>query len=110
MEHFWFYLVSAALLLGRLTKKAVLGLVVLNVVVSAIKTVTHVRRPNGSDHLSFPSGHAATAWYIATIWSFNPFVTLWAATVSALRVVEGWHSPLDVIIGGLLGFAAAKSL
>ena len=110
MKHVWFYLASTALLWSKATKKTVFGLVALNVIVSAIKVATHMRRPNGSDYLSFPSGHAATAWYLATLWSFNPWVTAWAVLVSGMRVVERWHTPLDVVAGALLGIAAAKSL
>lgn len=109
MMNAWFYLASIALLLGRLSKKAVVGIVALNIVVNALKVATHVRRPNGYDFMSFPSGHAANAWYLATLWDFNPFVTIWAVLVSGMRVVEGWHSPLDVVAGTILGIAAAKS-
>lgn len=105
---FWFYLASAALLLGRATKKSVLGIIVLNVVVTALKTATHVRRPNGLDYMSFPSGHAANAWYLAALWGFNPWVTMWAVVVSVMRVVKRWHTPLDVVAGALLGVFAAK--
>ena len=109
MMNAWFYLASIALLLGRLTKKAVVGIIALNIVVNAIKIMTHVRRPNGYDYMSFPSGHAANAWYLAALWNFNPFVTIWAILVSGMRVMEGWHSPLDVIVGAAMGIAAAKS-
>lgn len=91
------------------TKKAVIGIVALNVVVHALKVLTQVQRPNGYNYKSFPSGHAANAWYLATLLSFNPFATAFATLVSYTRVAEGWHSVLDVVAGAALGIAAAKS-
>ena len=90
-------------------QKAVLWIVALNMVVYTLKEVTHVQRPNVYNYRSFPSGHAANAWYLATLVSFNPFATALATLVSYTRVSQGWHSVLDVVVGSALGIAAAKS-
>jgi undecaprenyl-diphosphatase len=60
--------------------------------------------------LSFPSGHAATAFAGATILAAYaprqtvPLLVL-AALVSWSRVYVGVHYPLDILVGALLGTA-----
>lgn len=75
-------------------------------VVQAVKVATAVRRPDGSDARSFPSGHAAAAFYVAALSHFAPLATLWACLASVARVVLHRHSWLDVGIGAVLGAAA----
>jgi len=61
-----------------------------------------------SDRFSFPSGHSANAFALATIlaltfpWMALPALVL-AASVAASRVVLGVHFPSDVVAGSLLG-------
>jgi membrane-associated phospholipid phosphatase len=106
---------SALLLLG------VIGLAVL---VLAIKFLIRRRRPEGewgaiyrnTDPHSFPSGHAARAFLLATLalalgpaW-FGGLLLVWAPLVCLARVSMGVHYMSDVVAGMLLGILAGFSL
>lgn len=64
---------------------------------------------------SFPSGHATTAFSLATVigllWprAFWPAVAF-AATVAASRVVVGAHYPTDITAGAVLGVLGAYAV
>lgn len=66
------------------------------------------------DPYSFPSGHAAISFVMATSWTLSHprwYVAvpgyLWATSVSVSRVWLGVHYPSDVLVGALLGTAVA---
>ncbi len=69
-----------------------------------------VRRPRTS---SFPSGHASSAFFAATLltlWSSWPWAPLWfaiACVVAASRAVVRIHHPSDVVGGAIVGLALA---
>ena len=96
---------------------AVIGLAVL---VLGIKFLIRRRRPEGewgaiyrnTDPHSFPSGHAARAFLLATMalalgpaW-FGLLLLVWAPLVCLARVSMGVHYMSDVIAGMLLGILA----
>jgi undecaprenyl-diphosphatase len=62
-----------------------------------------------SDRFSFPSGHSANAFAVATVlaltfpWAAPAAVAL-AASVAASRLVLGLHFLSDVVAGSILGF------
>lgn len=63
---------------------------------------------------SFPSGHTAVAFVIATILSLNFHkkyivipVFVWAALVAYSRLVLGMHYPSDVLAGAIIGTASS---
>lgn len=65
------------------------------------------------DEFSFPSGHTAASFLMATILSaFYPLVAIPAFLVALLigisRVYNGVHYPGDVIVGSVLGLMTAK--
>ena len=65
-----------------------------------------------SDKFSFPSGHTAAAFVMATmVASFYPSYTALAYTVATLigtsRVLLGVHFPTDIFAGVLLGLGSA---
>lgn len=69
------------------------------------------------DPLSFPSGHAALSFAVATSLALSypeaevvAPVLVWAALVSLSRVWLGVHYPSDVLTGALLGVAAGSSV
>jgi undecaprenyl-diphosphatase len=90
---------------------------ILVVIVMALKFTIRRRRPEGewgaiyrsTDPHSFPSGHAARAFLIATIGlGFGPFwlgflLLIWALLVSISRVAMGVHYLSDVVAGSILG-------
>ncbi len=64
------------------------------------------------DQFSFPSGHTACSFIMATTLSyFYPFISLymffWALMVGLSRVLLGVHYPGDVFVGILIGISCA---
>jgi undecaprenyl-diphosphatase len=94
-----------------------LGLVLLGLVMWPIKHLVKRKRPIGfwgkrtrdKDPNSFPSGHAARTFLLATlatglgpVWLAILF-WIWAPLVSLARVAMGVHFVSDVVVGLLLG-------
>jgi undecaprenyl-diphosphatase len=65
------------------------------------------------DRFSFPSGHTAAAFLMATVLRFfYPHLTvplyLSSSAIGVSRIYNGLHFPSDVLFGGLLGFLSAR--
>lgn len=78
-----------------------------------LKALTHEQRPNGSSHDSMPSGHTALAFAAATMAAANHprEAPLWfgaATLVGWSRVSLRDHHTYDVLVGGLIGYGAAR--
>ncbi|RZK59157.1 MAG: phosphatase PAP2 family protein [Hymenobacter sp.] len=81
-----------------------------------VKTATQHERPDGSDHLSFPSGHTAQAFLAASIvhtelrdkspWYGIGAYTL-ATGVGAFRMLNNKHWEADVFAGAGFGILSA---
>ncbi len=81
-----------------------------------VKTLTQVERPDGSNNLSFPSGHTAQAFLAASIvhtefrdksqWYGIGAYTL-ATSVAAFRMINDKHWESDVIAGAGFGILSA---
>jgi membrane-associated phospholipid phosphatase len=81
-----------------------------------VKTLTHIQRPDESDHLSFPSGHTAQAFLAASIvhtefrdksqWYGIGAYTL-ATSVAAFRMINNKHWESDVFAGAGFGILSA---
>ena len=84
--------------------------------VYVVKTLTHIKRPDGSNYLSFPSGHTAQAFLAASIvhtefrdksqWYGIGAYTL-ATSVAAFRMINDKHWESDVISGAGFGILSA---
>jgi membrane-associated phospholipid phosphatase len=82
----------------------------------AVKFVSHETRPDGTDNLSFPSGHTAQAFLAASIvhnefrdksqWYGIGAYTL-ASSVAVLRMVNSKHWQSDVVAGAGFGILSA---
>ena len=94
-----------------------LGISLLAALVMGIKFLVRRRRPEGewggiyrnTDPHSFPSGHAARAFLIATLavgltpgW-LAVLLWIWAPLVALARVAMGVHYVSDVVAGAVLG-------
>jgi membrane-associated phospholipid phosphatase len=84
--------------------------------VFAVKNLTHITRPDGSDNLSFPSGHTAQAFLAASIvhtelrdksqwYGIGAYAI--ATSVGALRVINDKHWESDVFAGAGFGILSA---
>jgi len=65
------------------------------------------------DEFSFPSGHTAAAFLMATILSaFYPVMLVpgffLAALIGISRIYNGVHFPVDVVVGSVIGILSAK--
>jgi undecaprenyl-diphosphatase len=121
-SYIWGALMVAAWFLGDHAWKVralagVIGLVLVEVVVIALKMVIRRPRPPGesgriyrrADPFSFPSGHAARAALLCILaWQLGPaaaaaVISAWGPVMVASRVAVGIHYVLDVAAGILLG-------
>ncbi len=93
--------------------RALSALALLIASVFALKTATRKLRPDGADTWSFPSGHAATAGFLAAVlWRRDVMPAVlkwvppaWALLVAAARVQRRRHDVFDVAAGLALGVA-----
>jgi membrane-associated phospholipid phosphatase len=84
-------------------------------IVQSMKAITQRERPDGSDNLSFPSGHAADAFTVAAVFShyygWKWGIPLYGAAglIAVSRVEKGKHWPSDVAAGATIGLLAGRS-
>ena len=92
---------------GVIAFLAILGAMM--AVVVALKAFSRELRPDGSDTMSFPSGHAALACFLAA--AVQPHLATlawaWAAAVCASRVLLRRHRVKDVAVGAAIGMMFA---
>ena len=83
---------------------------------TAIKYSTHRLRPDGSNYLSFPSGHTANAFSWATVAAhyYGPKVAVPAYLVAGLvglgRLEKNAHYLSDVMAGATLGIIVGRTV
>jgi membrane-associated phospholipid phosphatase len=82
----------------------------------ALKHATQRERPDGSDNLSFPSGHASNAFACASVWAEQygwkgALPGYFAASlVAGSRLAAKKHRLSDVVAGATLGYIVGKSV
>jgi len=82
----------------------------------ALKFTVQRERPDGSNSVSFPSGHSASAFATATVlqrhygWKVGVPATVLAAYVATARVHDNKHYLSDVVFGAALGIAAQRTV
>ncbi|MDR1331968.1 MAG: phosphatase PAP2 family protein [Tannerella sp.] len=86
--------------------------------VYTVKNTTNIRRPDGSNNCSFPSGHTATAFVGAHILyreyrDVSPWICVAGYAVATgtgvLRVLNRKHWISDVITGAGIGILSAEA-
>jgi hypothetical protein len=84
--------------------------------VFVMKEVVHRTRPDGSDQLSFPSGHASNAFATATVlerhygWKVGVPGYAVATFIATSRLAAGKHFLSDVTFGAAFGFGVGRTV
>jgi membrane-associated phospholipid phosphatase len=82
-----------------------------------LKAATHIKRPDGSDFLSFPSNHTIAAFMAAEFLhqeykDKNPMISVvgytMASTVASIRMLENHHWLSDVLAGAGIGILSTR--
>lgn len=85
-------------------------------IVEPLKLATHRQRPDGSDYLSFPSGHAAGTFAAATVierhlgWKHALIAYAIASYVATSRLHDNVHYASDVAFGTAVGMIAGHTV
>jgi hypothetical protein len=84
--------------------------------VQALKFTVRRERHNGSNQVSFPSGHSASAFATAGVlqrhygWKVGIPATILAGYVAAARVHDNYHYLSDVVFGAAMGVAGERTI
>jgi hypothetical protein len=85
-------------------------------IVEPLKFATHRERPDGSNHQSFPSGHAAITFAGATVierhlgWKYSVIGYGIASYVAASRLHDNRHYLSDVVFGAAVGTISGRTV
>lgn len=102
---------------GRMLTSDVFSVGIMAALANGLKETLHVRRPDGSNTRSFPSGHTATAFMTATMltkeygykskWvGFGAYTV--AAGVGLMRMANNRHWLSDVMVGAGIGVISTE--
>jgi len=86
------------------------------IMTQSLKFATQRERPDGSDSHSFPSGHAADTFAVATAlerhfnWKYWVPAYLFASYVASSRLHENRHFASDVVFGAAVGTIAGRTV
>lgn len=107
---------------GRMLVSDAFSVGIMAIVTNGLKETLHVRRPDGSNTRSFPSGHTATAFMTATMltkeygYKEYGYKSKWvgfgaytvASGVGAMRMFNNRHWLSDVMIGAGIGVMSTE--
>lgn len=102
---------------GRMLTTDAIATAMMASTVQLSKHATNVTRPDGTDNHSFPSGHTATAFMMATMLSkeygyLSPWVSVGsyavATTTGLMRIANNKHWLSDVMVGAGVGIIATE--
>jgi hypothetical protein len=85
-------------------------------IVEPLKFATNRLRPDGSNHRSFPSGHAAVTFAAATVlerhlgWKRSALAYAIAAYVATSRLHDNVHYLSDIVFGAAVGTIAGRTV
>jgi membrane-associated phospholipid phosphatase len=86
------------------------------ILIEPLKFAVHRERPDGSNHQSFPSGHAAVTFATATVierhlgWRKSLLGYAIASYVAMSRIHDNRHYVSDVIFGAAVGSIAGRTV
>jgi membrane-associated phospholipid phosphatase len=86
------------------------------ILIEPLKFAVHRQRPDGSNHRSFPSGHAAVTFATATVierhlgWRKSVLGYAIASYVAMSRIHDNRHYVSDVIFGAAVGSIAGRTV
>ena len=92
------------------------ALIVNGLYTEIFKKAAHRTRPDGSDTLSFPSGHASTAFAWATVaqshygWKVGVPSYLAASAIGFSRISNNRHHLSDVLAGATIGYITGRTV
>ena len=102
---------------GRMLTSDAFSAALMAGMVNSLKFTTKVRRPDGTDRHSYPSGHTATAFMTATMLTKeyghkNPWIGIGAYGVASatglMRMANNKHWLSDVLTGAGIGILSAE--
>jgi hypothetical protein len=102
--------------LSKMADNWVAGSILDGLITAGLKYTVREKRPDGSDNLGFPSGHATTAFMMAKIvqdemgspWSVPAYVL--ASYVGMSRIGGAKHTMGQVAVGAGLGYAIGSAV
>ena len=92
------------------------AVVVTGVYTGLLKKAVQRERPDGSDSLSFPSGHSSTAFSLATVanshygWKVGVPAYVAASAIALSRISNDKHYLTDVVAGATIGVISARTV
>ena len=102
--------------IARTAAQMTQALLLTDILVVPLKVATGRTRPDGSNDWSFPSGHVAGAFALATVLQHNYGLKVgvpayaFASLMGAARVDARRHFVSDVIVGAAIGYFAASTV
>ena len=100
----------------RFTYSLAQGFIITNTLTGGLKAATHRMRPDGTNRVSFPSGHTSNSFLWATVvsrhygWKVGAPAYVLAAYVGASRLKSRKHHLTDVLAGATLGYIVGRTV